>query len=104
MDELIVIILAAIIGSVIRILFGYAGESDVGEKFSGAKAGRSLVRGIIGGCVIGAYCFYTNLVVDPVAVFLLTFTGAITVDLIVKDIGDAFRKGKTEQQTTAPTG
>jgi hypothetical protein len=91
MNELAVIVLAAIVGSWARILFGYLGESEPAEDFSWAKAIRSLVRGLIGGIVIGAYCFYTQLITSPPGVFLATFTGAVTVDVIIKNIGDAYR-------------
>jgi fluoride ion exporter CrcB/FEX len=91
MYELAVIVLAAIVGSWARILFGYLGESEPAEDFSWAKAIRSLVRGLIGGIVIGAYCFCTQLITSPLGVFLATFTGAVTVDVIIKNIGDAYR-------------
>ena len=92
MNELIIVIVAAVVGCIARVVFGYLGESEPGEDFSWVKALRSLVRGLIGGCVIGAYCFYTGLITNPLGVFLASFTGAVTVDLIIKDIGDAYRK------------
>jgi hypothetical protein len=93
MHELAVIVLAAVIGSWARIIFGYLGESEPAEDFSWTKAARSLIRGLIGGCVIGAYCFYTQLITNPLGVFLATFTGAVTVDVIIKNVTDAYRKG-----------
>jgi hypothetical protein len=32
---------------------------------------------------------YTKVVTDPIGVFLATFTGAISVDVVIKNIGDA---------------
>jgi hypothetical protein len=92
-NELAVIIVAAIIGSCARIIFGYLGESEPDENFSWTKALRSLIRGLIGGCVIGTYCFYNQIITSPLGVFLACFAGAITVDLILKNIADAYRKG-----------
>jgi fluoride ion exporter CrcB/FEX len=91
-NELVVIVIAAVIGSWARIIFGYLGESETAEDFSWAKAARSLARGLIGGIVIGVWCFYSQLITNPLGVFLATFTGAVTVDLIIKNIGDAYRK------------
>jgi hypothetical protein len=91
-NELAVIVIAAVIGSWARIIFGYLGESEPTEDFSWMKAVRSLIRGLIGGIAIGVWCFYSQLITSPLGVFLATFTGAVTVDLIVKNIGDAYRK------------
>jgi len=92
LSEFIIILAAAILGSVVRVIFGFLGEAEPNEDFSWKKALRSIVRGVIGGAVIGVYCFYTQLITNPLGVFLATFTGAITVDLIVKNIGDMTRK------------
>ena len=88
MDSLMVIVISAILGSVTRIVFGYLGEAEEGEPFMWRKAVKSLVRGVLGGIVIGLYTFYTGIVRDPIGVFLLTFSGAITVDVVVKNICD----------------
>ena len=92
MNEFIIILVAAILGSVVRVIFGFLGEAEPDEPFSWKKALRSIVRGVIGGAVIGTYAFYTQTITSPLGVFLAAFTGAITVDLIVKNIGDMTRK------------
>jgi hypothetical protein len=90
MDALSVIIVASVLGSITRIVFGYLGEGvPEGESFSLRKAAKSLLRGVIGGIVIGLYCVYTKVITDPIGVFLATFTGAISVDVVIKNIGDA---------------
>jgi 4-amino-4-deoxy-L-arabinose transferase-like glycosyltransferase len=96
LNELVVIVIAAVIGSWARIIFGYLGESETAEDFSWAKAARSLARGLIGGIVIGVWCFYTQVITSPIGVFLAAFAGAITVDLVVKNITDAYRKSVGE--------
>ena len=93
MDSLLVVVVAAVLGSITRIVFGYLGEgAPEGEPFMWRKAAKSLLRGVIGGAVIGLYCMYTNVIVDPIGVFLATFTGAISVDVVIKNIGDAVGK------------
>jgi hypothetical protein len=90
MDSLLVVVVAAVLGSITRIVFGYLGEgAPEGEPFIWRKAAKSLFRGVIGGVVIGLYCVYTKVVTDPIGVFLATFTGAISVDVVIKNIGDA---------------
>jgi len=93
LETMCLVVLAAVLGSLTRIVFGYLGEGATqGEPFMWRKALKSLLRGVIGGTVIGLYCVYTKVIVDPVGVFLATFTGAISVDVVVKNIGDAVGK------------
>jgi hypothetical protein len=83
------VVVAAVLGSITRIAFGYLGEGATRrEPFSWRKAAKSLLRGVIGGVVIGLYCVYTKVIADPVGVFLAAFTGAISVDVVIKNIGD----------------
>lgn len=90
MEPTWLVILAAVLGSVTRIIFGYLGEGAAqGEQFMWRKAAKSLLRGVVGGVVIGLYCVYTKVITDPVGVFLATFAGAISVDVVVKNISDA---------------
>jgi len=93
-NELLAIVLAAVLGSVARVIFGYLGEAEPGEPFIWGKALRSIVRGVIGGAVVGAYCYYTKVITDPVGVFLATFFSSISLDLLMKNVSDSLRSKK----------
>jgi len=95
---LLLIVLAAVAGSVTRSVLGYLGEAEEGEPFSLVKLLKTLARGAVGGAVIGVYCYYYSVVTDPLGAFLIAFTGAITVDLVSKNVWDAVRRGERRQE------
>ena len=83
MQEIALVLLAGILGGVLRTILGFLGESEPDEKFSLVKAGKTLLRAVIGG---GILAYFLNL--DPKAVFFAAFLS----DVATKNVWDVIKE------------
>ena len=72
LEEIWLVVLAGVLGGIVRSVLGFLSEAEPNEKFSWTKLGKTLARAIIGGAVLGYW-----LALDFKAVFFASFASDV---------------------------
>lgn len=83
MEEILLVILAGVLGGIARAVLGFLGESEPKEKFDWTKATKTLARAVIGGAILAYW-----LALD----FKATFFAAFMADIAAKNVWDLIQE------------
>lgn len=83
MEEILLVILAGVLGGAARSVLGFLGEAEPDESFSYKKAVKSILRAVIGGAILAYF-----LALDPKG----TFFAAFMADLASKNVWDLIKE------------
>ena len=86
MDPIIYVVIAGALGGLLRSIFGYAGEAENTESFDPVKAGKSILRAIIGGGLIGYALFLSGVVPVGMSLAAVAFFSGMAADVSSKNI------------------
>lgn len=94
MEQILILLAVGAVGGVVRAFLGYETQSDPGETFNYAKAGRSVVRAAVLGTIAAMGIVQVTSTEITIATYFSTFLVAIGTDVLTKE-GIATVRGKT---------
>jgi len=86
MDPIFYVVIAGAIGGFLRSVFGYAGEAENTESFNPIKAGKSVLRAVIGGGLIGYALFLSGVLPVGMSLAAVAFFSGMAADVSSKNL------------------